>query len=392
MRRLITFLILVFLAILLGTAAHADSGYLLLSIYHWTIETTVWMGFFIVLAAFLVLTVLFKLIKTAFLLPSNIGQWKSKQAKQYAHRKLVTGLYQLVDGQWDKAETTLQKSAKHSKTPSIHYLAASIAACHTNLEARDNYLQKASHTQPHSPLTIGLIQAQLQINASQWEQALDTLTQLRTKHIKNKRVLILLKETYLALNEWHALIQLLPAIQKQRTMKKEHVNQLEIYCYQQLIHECQRISLDKTKSFWLTIPNRLQKQGELIATYAIGLLSYEKHNDVEQLLSPILKKQWDMELIEIYGQIHSDNISKQLSIAENWLKSYNKNPVLLLCLGKLCVTHELWGKAKDYLQQTIQLSPSVDAFFALALVYKESGDKDNALATFQKAVGYCNDI
>ena len=53
MRQLITLLILVVLAILLGTATHADSGYLLLSIYHWTIETTVWMGIFTVLAVIL---------------------------------------------------------------------------------------------------------------------------------------------------------------------------------------------------------------------------------------------------------------------------------------------------------------------------------------------------
>jgi HemY protein len=45
---------------------------------------------------------------------------------------------------------------------------------------------------------------------------------------------------------------------------------------------------------------------------------------------------------------------KQLQAAEGWLKNHPDDPGLLLTLGRLCLQSSLWGKARDYLEASLQ--------------------------------------
>ncbi len=54
--------------------------------------------------------------------------------------------------------------------------------------------------------------------------------------------------------------------------------------------------------------------------------------------------------------------AKQLKQVETWLKSYPDDAALLLAAARLSMANELWGKARSYLESSLALAPTADAY------------------------------
>ena len=78
--------------------------------------------------------------------------------------------------------------------------------------------------------------------------------------------------------------------------------------------------------------------------------------------------------------------SKQLKFAEHMLTVHARDPILLLTLGRLCIRAALWGKAKKYLEDSIEAQPGPDAYQELASLYERQGDHAAALAYYQEGL------
>jgi HemY protein len=51
----------------------------------------------------------------------------------------------------------------------------------------------------------------------------------------------------------------------------------------------------------------------------------------------------------------------------------------------VCLQLKLWGKAKDYLQQSIVLQPQSETYKLMAQYFDAVGEPDNALLSYQQA-------
>jgi HemY protein len=100
-----------------------------------------------------------------------------------------------------------------------------------------------------------------------------------------------------------------------------------------------------------------------------------------------LNKQWDTELVRLYGRIKSPDAASRLSVAEGWLKAQPKDPELLLTLARLCLQNRLWGKARSYLEASIGILPKVEAYQELGLLLEQLGEPDKALECFRTGLG-----
>jgi HemY protein len=75
----------------------------------------------------------------------------------------------------------------------------------------------------------------------------------------------------------------------------------------------------------------------------------------------------------------------QIEQAEEWLKAHHDDAGLMLTLGKLCLHQELWGKAQSYLDASISLQPSREAYHALAHLAEKQRKPDDAFKYYQLA-------
>lgn len=387
MRYLILGFILLLLAVWLGLEMSRGTGYVLIAYRHWSIETSLWVAVIACIIFFLILYFIFRTIGRTTRISKNIRRWKKMRRYRKARQLTNYGLCQLAEGDWQRAEQTLIKAAQITKSPLINYLAAArTAQAQQAYERRDNYLRQAHMTTKGSGIAVGLTQAQLQINSKQWEQALATLKHLNRKDPHHRYTLKLLMTVYKQLHDWAQLQKLLPSLRKYKVLSGNELTLLERKIYRALLAEAYQKDTTTLIETWKAFSRHWHHDIELIRAYTHYLIAHREDARAIALIENILKKQWDPVLVENYGLAHGAMPAKQLNSAESWLKKYPQESQLLLCLGRLSIRDKLWGKAQEYLTDSIQLAPTTAAYKELGTVLEALNEKEAALKVYKKGI------
>ena len=372
----------------IGAYIEDDAGLITVVISGWTIQTS--FSFFIIsmLVLFLLSHFILRLISRLWRMPRELGRWQENRHQRLSEKYLSRGLMALIEGDWNKAEVSLCKGAPHSQSSLVNYLGAARAAQQLGAtERRDDYLLKAYRDDPDAEVVIGLVQAELQIKQQQTEQALATLTRLHDQKPKQDKVKKMLLHTYADLKHWNAMLKLLPKIEHAGIFTREQIQAKQLEAYGGLL---KNISLDgdkeKLNSAWLNIPRKIRTEFHLIEVYTEEKLKLSDSSDCEPLIHKALKKQWDLALVDLYGQVEGKEKAKQLKFAESFLSSHARNSVLLLTLGRLSARNKLWGKARTYLEESIEINPLPETFRTLASVLDELGEHEAAAVYYQSGL------
>ncbi len=388
MRLLLLIIISLLLAVAVGTYTEHDAGQMIITISGWTIQTS--FSFFVIsiVVFFLLFHFLLRMISRFWNMPGQLGSWKKGRHQRLSEKYLSRGLMALVEGNWNKAEVSLTKGAPYSQAPLVNYLAAARAAQQLGaVERRDSYLMQAYKEDPDEEVAIGLVQAELQIKQQQTEQALATLTHLHNQKPKQDQVKNMLLHTYAELKDWDAMLKLLPKVQRAGILPREQIQARQLEAYGGLLKQV-GMDADKEKlsNAWLNIPRKLRTEFHLIEVYTEEKLKLTDASDCEPLIHKALKKQWDIALLGLYGLVEGKDIARQLKFAEGFLSSHAREPVLLLTLGRLSVKNKLWGKARTYLEESIEINPLPEAYRTLASVLEELGEHGAAAVQYQKGL------
>jgi HemY protein len=385
MKYLLFGFVLLLLSIWLGLEISRGAGYVLIAYRHWSVETSLWVAIICLIALFVVMYFIFRTLGRTTRIAKKIRQWRRMRHYRQSRHLTNVGLCELAEGNWQRAEHTLLKAAKMTKSPLNNYLAAAQAAnAQQAYDRRDNYLRKADATTKGSTIAVGLTQAQLQINSNQWEQALATLQHLYRIDPHHAYTLTLLKTVYLKLNDWQKLHELLPQLRKHKVDSSIALDALEKMVALHLLMQANLQGIRALHTAWDSFPRRLQHDYELINHYARYLISHHDDSTAIPLIEHVLKKEWHPELAKLYGLAKSESPAKQLTTAEDWLQKYPHEPELLLCLGRLSAHEKFLGKARDYFRDYIRLTSSPLGYQELARVYLSLGDKNAALESLQK--------
>lgn len=352
--------------------AKEDPGYALLSHGDWSIEGTLVL---LVTALSLlisgILFLIYLLVKT-IKFPGKVGHWKQQRKTAKAIDNCNKGYIELAEGNWREAEKHLKKSANNSGMPMLNYLAAARAAQENgSSHRRDNYLLQAHKSDPQADIAIGLTQAELQIKDGQAEHALATLMHLRSVAPRHKQVLKMLFRVYQQLNSWKDLESLLPELRKNHIFEYDVLSQYEQSLSKQLMSQAmQNKNQGELKSIWKRLPKATRAEPEMIHFYCQLLLLIDEQELALRLIKEGIKHHWNASLILLYGLAHEKNAAKQLETAESWLSDNGRGAELLLTLGRLSLNNQLWGKARDYLSESLAVSPSTEAFQVLGELYE----------------------
>ncbi len=383
MKRLVWIFIVLFIAIGLGFLVHQDSGYVLIAYNNWTLETSIWIAITAVILFFFALYFILRLLGHTRLLGSRFQKWGDSRKQDKARRLTNIGLCALAEGKWKKAEDNLIKSAPNASTPLINYLAAARAAQAQNeYERRDDYLRQAHHSTKGSELAVGLTQAELQINGKQWEQALATLKHLNQLDRNHSYLLKLLYIVYKELGDWENLQTLLPSLKKNKVLSKARLDTLEKQVYQHRL-TASKNDRESIEYVWQSLPKNWRNHPDILHSYAKKIKSTGETQQLIPLIESAIKKQWHEGLVESYADLANNNSAKQLVVAESWLKKHPKEPALLKCVGLLSLKEKFFGKAKDYLEESMKIKPQDDTLHALGLTYEALGDQEKALECYR---------
>nr|WP_246341371.1 heme biosynthesis HemY N-terminal domain-containing protein [Simiduia aestuariiviva] len=369
-----------------------DSGYLLVSVYGYSLETSLWFAILALLIfglmAWIVLRALFTVIR-GFL---GVTHYVMHGSEERNRNQLADGLVDFMEGNWKLARKKLLKSADRSIVPVINYLAAARSAYELgDRDEAQSLLAKAEQVGPQFQLATALAQARIELMDQRYEQCLAALERVRDTAPNHPVVLDILRQSYVALEDWPSLQKLLPLLKKHKPLPEQTLKELERRCQiYQLTQAVESAQGENTAAalhkVWQQFDTRTQRDTDMLIAYTQLLVQHVGEGEAEALLRKSLQKSWDDRLLDGFGRLKGDDTAKQLLVGEGWLKERPRNATLLLALGRLSLRNQLWGKAREYFESSLKICPAPETYAELARLMAALGEHELSTGYYQQGL------
>lgn len=394
MNRILIIGALSLLVILLGPLAfeliRQDTGYILISIGDYTIESSFWL-----VALPLMLWLVFVIFRLVIRVLRYFGvSWRffTSHRSRHSLRRTQRGLIHYIEGNWRAAKKDLLSVAKQSDQPLLNYLTAAHSAHQLgDSEEAQRLLILAEKNAAPNDLAVLLTQARIQLADKNYEQSLATLQRAHSVASAHPVVLDLLREAYAKVNDWGSVIALLPQLKSRKLYSDAEFYTLEEQAYSAHLLEENALGdtdtrMQRVNNVWQKIPRSIRRSPTLIAHYCELLRQAGQYDKAEILIRQTLNKNWCSDLVARYGSLSVSQPTEQLVVAEQWLREHPDDSELLFSLARISMRNKLWGKARTYFERSLQLRERPEAYAELAALLAQLGDHQKSTALYQKGL------
>lgn len=381
----IAVLLTLLVAAALATAMSYDPGYVLIAFGLYTVEASVWVAAALLLAVLLtgwLLLTLLSRMRRGLRSSRTVSSRRLRRARHGTTR----GLIALTEGKFERARKSLERAAKRSDDPLLDLLLAARASAEGgDLPKARSYLTRAQQTGPEARLPTLLIQAQLEFEKGELEQAAALLGRLRAELPRQPQMLRLLAQVMAAQAQWPELAALLPEVRRQQALPPDRIDELQRQAWRGQLSQGDG-ALDQLRERWQALPRNLQSDPGLVASFAARLAHQGAETEAEHLVRSQLKRQWDSRLVERFGRLQGAHPQQQLALAERWLADHPRDAALLLAAGRLALRNQLWGKAREYFENSYRIEPRLETAAELARLLKGLGEQQRAAQLSEQAL------
>ncbi|GGJ96259.1 heme biosynthesis HemY N-terminal domain-containing protein [Pseudomonas matsuisoli] len=379
-RVLVIVLVLAAIAGALGYAMSLHSGYVLIAYQGFRYESTLWVFLGLLVAILVALILIRWLLRALYVSGRTVNPW-SRYHRERRNRKAVEqGMLELSEARWQSALGHLKRAAESDPQPLLLYLGAARAANELGqVEERDALLERALERQPKAELAIALTHAELQEDHGDAHGAVTTLEAMRQRHPSHRHVLRQLAQVHQRRDDWPAVIELLPALRKQKVLTGDELALLERQAWRGRLEgllgqTATSESPARLIDAWRELSPALREDTELVVRYAAALHRMGADDEAEPVLRHAIQANYAGPLVELYGVLLTRDPAAQLKVAERWLPQHPSDAVLLRCLGRLSQKCRLWGKARDYLESSLSFDRQPETCAELARLLAQLGE------------------
>lgn len=387
-RKFLVVLVLIALATALALAIAKHPGYVLIAYDTFRFEASLWATLALLVLLIVALWIV-RLVKRALLASAGfINPWSRKRTAKRANEAAHLGVLELTEGRWVEALKHLKQAAANQAQPLPYYLGAARAANELGqTQERDELLLQALERDPESSVAVGLTRARLLLDRADYTQARETLEDLHQQNERQAEVLKLLQQLYVHLKAWQPLLAIMPELRKHKVLPLDEVDLLEQEVWRaRLASEEVQTSATYLAENWQRVPAHLRKSTDLLGLYAQGLSRTGQVDEAVKLLSKTISQHYDGQLVQQFGTMLSSDPALQLKKAEQWAEQQPQEPKLLLCLARLSLASQLWGKARQYYEQSLALKPSPEAYSELARLLAQLGEGQRSNELFHQGL------
>lgn len=376
------------LAAVAGVYLLGDSGYVLINFGDFIVEMSMVTLIGVAVLGAIGLTVLWRLLRGGWRAPASIRRAVRQRRTERARSTFLLGMQRLAEGRLADAEVELVRRAAHHDFALLNYLWAAEAADGVGAaDRRDRYLELAFAAEPSSELAVLIRQADLQAAGGRDAEALASLLRLRELHPHHPGVLARLVSLYERGGDDEPLRVLLDQIAGERIIPEDRWQTLMRRCYIALIRDAGTHGrVDSLHGAWETVGKPFRSDPEVRRTYARQLAHAGANGEAIALITRVLDREWDAELVLIFGELRASDPLSQLASVEQWLREYDDRPELLLVAGRLCLRNRLWGRARSYLDASLIARKAPDTLFALARLAEETSEPERARDLYRQGL------
>lgn len=386
MRSLIWLLALFAAAVAVTLLSHND-GYVLFVHPPYRMEMSLTMFIFALIALFIAAHWLVQLISSAVQLPRYVRAFRAERAQSKGRLAMQEALVAFFEGRFTAAEKAAVKAMELGENSGLNSIIAARAANELReFERRDAYLSEAEGKTVGEQTMRLMAKAEFQLDQKQPQSALSSLKELSDSGIrKHIGALNLELKAQQQSRNWDAVLDVANQLEKRNAINSTLSAQMRQQAWLEKIKACAQDGA-LLRSVLHEMPAEFKQRNKVAVEAAKAFKQLGECSVARTLLTDSLNKEWNSELIAMYGDCLEGSVVAQIDQAERWLKTHHDDAGLLLALGKLCLHQELWGKAQSYLDASISIAPGKGAYEALGRLAERLGNAEQASKYYHLAL------
>jgi HemY protein len=353
----------------------ADPGYVVVGMRGYTVTTSVVAAVVILLLAWGVLGVLWRLLRWPF------GAL-SRRHRRLSQRRLSAGLIAMAEGRHADAERDLTRAARYQPLRGAALLGAAEAAGRRGEPTRA--FEALDQAAQESPRAARVLRARMLRLDGRAAEAISLLSADADSASLTPAGWIELAESALLTGDTRRARQALDPLQKSGALSSRLFADLE---NRVLLASIARAADGAgLATFWSQLPKTQRRSAAVVDAYARRTAGYGQHLAAMDEIEASLRREWSPLLAGTYGTLGIDDIETRLRRAEGWLDAHPNDASLLTALGRMCVRVKLWGKARAYLERALALDSTPAAWEALGDCSVGQGDVSLAQRCYRNAL------
>lgn len=368
--------------LLVGPYWSGSTGYVLIAIGNWTIETSIVAA----LVMLVVLGIVLRAVLRTLLLVVRKTKWGLRWFGERKHNKAQQAFEQgaqlLVNGDPSAASQAFGSSWGLVKQPLTATFAAYAAQQAGEISLARDWLQKINNP---ANFQVADTILSLRANPELARQKVELLQRLTTTHPDNVPLLKVALQAYQQLHRWNDIITLLPQAQRLQCLTATAQFQLTEQAYTEVMRELGRSRADQLEPYWNKLSREQRRSAPIRLAYITTLRGFGLEEAAGKLAARALKR-GDLKLVDIVERKLVVNQGELKEFLQDSLKRSPDDGMLLHALGQIALQDKEYDLASRALRKAADVAPSRQVLLDLAYAYEKAGDHKRALACYRQAL------
>jgi len=375
-------------AVVLALFASSNAGHMTIYFPPYRLDTS--LNVFLAVLAVVFFSTLFtwKTFAAIVDLPKQAATYRRKRREARSVTYLSEAIEDMFAGRFSKALKAAEAASANDAMAETAALLAARAAHRLNkFDLRDEWLLKIKSNEKQQARLVAM--ADMQMDSSDATGALATIDLLQKGGARQLFVQRIALRANQRLKRWEEVLRLTHALAKRDALHPILVQKNIQEAVAKLVQQ-KATDHEALLRIWKSLTKEDRKVSRVVLVMANGLLAASKQDLAKELIEESLDQEWDESLIDIYPScvLLGQSALPQIQKIELWMKKYPSELALSLALARICITQQLWGKAKSTLQGLIndfKVKPAMkaDAHLSLAGLH-EALDESIEAATHYK--------
>jgi HemY protein len=327
--------------------------------------------------------------------PGQVRLYRSRREQIGGQQALIEAVRSLLEGRFARAERAARAAQSSDATASVAALIGARAAHRMQeYDRRDEWLHRAEGDSAMQTARL-VSSAEMWTEQRENDSALDAIDRLQgagARHIHATRIAL---NANLQSGRWEDALKAVRLLEKRNALHPVLAHKLKHAIYRELLL-AQRHDPAALEAAWRRFPEADRRAPDIALDGARLLNASGRGHLASEVIESSLganPAQWEDDvaerLLDEYARAQAFPARTQLERAEGWLShAPPSGPIraaLLRTAGLICLREQLWGKSKDYLQQSLAEARHPSTYLALARLADSVGDEAEAAVQYREA-------
>lgn len=318
-----------------SVALRGSDGYAMFVLFPWRVELSLNLLVIVLLLSFVAAYLAVRLVAHAVRLPSHVRAFRRRLKEEKGRNALFGAIQALFEGRFGRAEKLASQAHDLECAPPLPELIGARAAQRMrDFDRRDEWLSRARKAESAWRLARLVTEGELLLEERRFDEARAALKELHSGGPKHIATLTLLLRAEQGLGNWDEVIRLARLLEKRSAMPAEAIESIRVNARVAMLSRRPQ-DLKSLSAYWGELPGEERAYPKVAAAAARAFIRLGDCRSAHRILEEALGRDWNGELVLLYGECQDIDAIARIERAERWLEQHPRDAELLLTLGRL---------------------------------------------------------